>query len=158
MSIQQELNLPHGIDSPQHEAVLNIVLTGAMIAKESDRLLRPLRLTDAQFNILMLLRYQTKDGAINQTQLGDMLLVNRSNVTGLIDRLEQAGWVERTADPVDRRVKMVRLTTAGKRLLDKSEKVYFERIERLMAGLAPKQLRQLCSLLEQFRRQIRTTQ
>ena len=85
MSLQKELGLPNPLEAPGHEAVLNIVLTGELLAKEGDRLLRPFGLTDSQFNVLMLLKYQVKGGGINQTRLGQMLLVNRSNVTGLVD-------------------------------------------------------------------------
>ena len=41
-----------------------------------------------------------------------------SNVTGLIDRVERRGLVERVADPGDRRVKLLSLTAAGRRVRD----------------------------------------
>jgi DNA-binding MarR family transcriptional regulator len=41
-----------------------------------------------------------------------------SNVTGMVDRLEERGLVERRADPADRRVKMLALTTEGARVRD----------------------------------------
>ena len=90
MSLQDELGLENSIKNRAHEALLNVVLTGTLLVKEGDRVLRPFGLTDAQFNVLMLLKYQSDHGEMNQTSLGNMLLVNRSNVTGLIDRLEQA--------------------------------------------------------------------
>ena len=155
MSIQEELGFTNPITHSGHETILNIVLTGSMLAKESDRLLRPLGLTDAQFNILMLLRFQAKGGAINQTCIGGMLLVNRSNVTGLVDRIEKAGWVERVPDPKDRRVNMVRLTTDGKRLVDRAEKAYFKRVEELMGSISKKERQQLCLILERLRNRLR---
>lgn len=155
MSLQRELNMPQPIAHPGHEAVLSIVLAGEMMAKEGDRLLRPFGLTISQFDVLMLLKYQAPEGEINQTQLGQMLLVNRSNVTGLVDRMEQAGWVERNAHGVDRRVKLVRLTATGRKLLDKAEKVYFTRIEEVIGALAPNEYKQLCTLLERLRERMR---
>jgi DNA-binding MarR family transcriptional regulator len=125
------------------------------MTKEGDRLLRPLGLTDAQFNILMLLKYQSESGRINQTQLGQMLLVNRSNVTGLVDRMEQAGWVERTAESGDRRVKMVQLTPSGRKLLERAEKAYYLRVDEIMGGLSANEVRQLCRLLERIRLQLK---
>jgi DNA-binding MarR family transcriptional regulator len=155
MSIQQELGLLRPIEIPGHEALINTVLTGSMMTKEGDRLLRPLGLTDAQFNILMLLKYQSESGRINQTQLGQMLLVNRSNVTGLVDRMEQAGWVERTAESGDRRVKMVQLTPSGRKLLERAEKAYYLRVDEIMGGLSANEVRQLCRLLERIRLQLK---
>lgn len=156
MSLQHELGLPNPIEHPGHEAIMNIVLTGQLLAKEGDRLLRPFGLTDSQFNILMLLKYQVEGGEINQTQLGQMLLVNRSNVTGLIDRMEQAGWVERVDEAGDRRVKRIMMTAAGRKLAERAEKIYFKRIEEVMGSLSHSENRALCELLERLRAQMRS--
>jgi len=154
MSLQSELNLPRAIEKLDHEAIMNMVLTGESLAKEGDRLLRPFALTDSQFNILMLLKNQAAPEGVSQTRLGEMLLVNRSNVTGLVDRMEQAGWVERGAEAGDRRVKTVSLTAAGRRLTDRAEKAYLARITQIMGGLGKQEQQQLCKLLERVRERI----
>jgi DNA-binding MarR family transcriptional regulator len=154
MSLKDELGLPHPIGNDAHEAVLSVFLTGMMLAKEGDRILRPFGLTDSQFNVLMLLSYQSDKGEINQTNLGQMLLVNRSNVTGLVDRMEQAGWVERTADAEDRRVKRVRMTAAGREVLGRAQKAYFARIEEVMGVLPTEAHARLCRMLERVRERL----
>jgi len=154
MSLQKELGLPNPITHPGHETVMSLVLTGEILAKEGDRLLRAFSLTDSQFNILMLLKYQVEGGEINQTQLGRMLLVNRSNVTGLIDRMEKAGWVERSSEAGDRRVKRIKLTAVGRRLVERAEKVYFAEIEKIMAALTPDEARRLCAFTERLRERL----
>lgn len=154
MSLQSDLGLPNPITRLAHESVLSIVLTAAMLTKEGDRLLRPAGVTDSQFNVLMLLKHQTAGGAINQTQLGRMLLVNRSNVTGLIDRMEEAGWVRRNADGDDRRVKMIALTDEGKKLVDRAEKIYFQIVETAMSDLSDSALQQICRSLDKIRQRI----
>jgi MarR family transcriptional regulator, organic hydroperoxide resistance regulator len=53
---------------------------------------------------------------IPMSELARLLACDNSNVTGLIDRLEERGLVERRAAEHDRRVKLVALTPAGKRL------------------------------------------
>jgi len=105
----------------------------------------------------MLLKYQAKDGVLNQTTLGDMLLVNRSNITGLIDRLEQAGCVKRTGDSNDRRVKWVQMTKQGRAVLDKSEEAYYKRIGEIMDDLSDAECKRLCRALESIRGKIRTS-
>ncbi|MFB3789065.1 MAG: MarR family winged helix-turn-helix transcriptional regulator [bacterium] len=155
MSLQQELGLPRPITNRAHEAVMNIVLTGEMLAKEGQRLLRPFGLTDSQFNVLMLLKYQNSGAGISQTILGERLLVNRSNVTGLIDRMEQAGWVQRLADPKDRRINQVKITRAGLSVLNKAEEKYFTRIEEVIGALPAKNQTLICSLLETIRKALR---
>lgn len=153
MTLVKELGLKTPFENSKHEAILNVVLTGSMIGKEGDRFLKQYGLTDSQFNVLMLLKYQTEDGVMNQTALGDRLLVNRSNITGLVDRLEQAGYVKRFAQSQDRRVNLVKMTKAGKKVLESAEKAYYKRIEDLMKNLSDNECKRLCRLLEKIRKQ-----
>lgn len=155
MSLRDELGFINPIHNVAHETVLNVILTGQMLMKEGQRVLRPLGLTDSQINVLMLLKYQSEDGEMNQTSLGDKLLVNRSNVTGLIDRMEQAGWVRRAADASDRRVNRVQMTDAGREILDQAEPAYFELVNRAMEKLNENEDVQLCGMLERIRHQLR---
>src|SRR3990172_5561753 len=126
MTLQRELNLPKPIQNLSHEAALAIVLTGDLLTKEADRLLRGFNLTGSQFDVLMLLRYQAGPEGISQTELSRMLLVNRANVTGLVDRMERNGLLTRWSHPSDRRVRMIRMTRKGVRLLDQAEGPYIE--------------------------------
>ncbi|MCX8036373.1 MAG: MarR family transcriptional regulator [Candidatus Sumerlaeia bacterium] len=155
MSLQHELSLPYPFESAPHEALLNIVMTGEQLSKEADRILRPFDLTNTQFNVLMLLRYQSPRGEMSQTALGNMLVVNRSNVTGLVDRMQKAGWVVRTGDPDDRRVNLVRLTPAGRRLLERAEKAYFARIESILSTMPAAEIAEMCRRLERVRAALR---
>ena len=156
MSLQKELGLKKPFTNVAHEAVLNIVLTGSMLVKEGYHILKPFGLTDTQFNVLMLLNEQTAGGKISQTRLGDMMLVNRSNITGIIDRMEQSGLVRRTANSDDRRVNDIELTDAGKELLKKAHDAYYKRIEEVMSVLSGPENSQLCTSLEAIREQVRT--
>ena len=80
-----------------HELTAAVMATADVFLRESQRLFRPHGLTAAQYNVLNILA-ATPDG-ISQRELGDRLVVDRSNVTGLLDRLEKIGWVRRTDDP-----------------------------------------------------------
>lgn len=155
MSLKEELGFRQPIENKANEAVLNIILTGTLLAKEGQRVFRPFGLTLAQFNVLILLKRQSFEGRINQTTLGKMMLVNRSNITGLIDRMEQAGLVRRTADPEDRRVHYVEMTEAGSRVLDKADKAYYLRVEEIMSALSGNEHNFLSSMLESVRMKLR---
>jgi DNA-binding MarR family transcriptional regulator len=61
-------------------------------------------------------------------ELADMLCCDASNVTGIVDRLEARGVVERQAVPGDRRVKRIVLTDDGRRL-------WAEHHQRLLADV-----------------------
>jgi DNA-binding MarR family transcriptional regulator len=155
MALSDELGFRRPIETRAHEAVLSIFVTASVLGKEADRVLQAFGLTQAQFDILMLLRYQTADGSADQTTLGRMLVVNRSNVTGLVDRMERDGLVTRVGDPADRRVKRVRMTPAGARLLERAEQAYAARTRKVVAGLAPAELAALCRSLEAVRTALR---
>jgi DNA-binding MarR family transcriptional regulator len=153
--LSDELGFPYPIEARAHEAVLSIFVTASLLGKEADRVLQAFGLTQAQFDILMLLRYQTADGSADQTSLGKMLVVNRSNVTALVDRMERDGLVTRTGDPADRRVKRVRMTPAAARLLERAEQAYSARTREVVAGLTPAKLATLCRLLQTVRTALR---
>ena len=151
MSLKEELGLKRPFIHRGHEALLNILMTGEMLAKEGSRVLAPIGITEAQFNVLMLLAFQSDEGRMNQTELGNMLLVNRSNVTGLIDRMEKAGFVRRIPDPDDRRVNLVELTAGGRVVLERARKIYYNRIDEIMGTLPAGEQERLCRIMEAVR-------
>ena len=147
MSIEHELGFLVPLDHVPHETLMNIVLTGQLLTKEGHRVLAPQGLTDAHFNVLMLLKYQSPGGRCNQSGLGRMMLVNRSNITGLVDRMTKAGLVRRVADPDDRRVNYVEITEKGHAVLVQAHAAYYARIGEVMATLSESECNQLCTLL-----------
>jgi DNA-binding MarR family transcriptional regulator len=58
--------------------------------------------------------------------LADALHCDASNITWLVDRLEERGYVERRADPTDRRVRTVGLTAAGERARERIRAKLYE--------------------------------
>lgn len=111
---------------PERDLALVAAVLGTAEAflRESQRLFRPLGLTGAQFNVLNIL---ARSGAgVSQRVLSDELLVDRSNVTGLLDRMEKSGWVRRADHPEDRRVYLITLTPAGRALWEKASPLYLE--------------------------------
>jgi DNA-binding MarR family transcriptional regulator len=152
MSLQQELKFPHSIKLLPHEVLLSIYHTAACIKKEADRVFRQYGVTDVQFNLLMLLRHQTEpEGGLTQGQISDMMLVNRANVTGLIDRMEKAGFVCRTAASGDRRINVIRLTDLGELLLNRVEPEYAGEIQKRMGSFSQDEQKELIRLLEKVR-------
>jgi DNA-binding MarR family transcriptional regulator len=80
----------------------------------SERVLR-LGISMAQLHILYTLQ---RNGEMPMSRLAELLNVSLSNATGLIDRIEERGYVERTRVPEDRRVVKIRVTAEGSRMLD----------------------------------------
>ena len=86
MKLHQELKLRQPLVSDNHEALLNLVRTSSMLLKLSDRFFSQFGLTDSQFNILMILNDYNSDG-LSQQELSNHLIVTKSNMVGLVDRL-----------------------------------------------------------------------
>ncbi len=129
----------------------DIVSTADVFLRESARLFRPLGLSTPQFNVLNLLAGPEAKGGYAQRRLAELLVVDRSNVTGLVDRMEAAGWVERRDDPEDRRVYRVALTPAGRRLWERAAPLYAEAVERVTARLKEGEMRAALATLETLR-------
>lgn len=135
MKLEKELNLKIRSLDLNHEALLSIAKTASMVQKLAERFFSKYGVTDTQFNILMTLKQHGSEG-ISQQELSHRLIVTKSNVTGLVDRLEKIGYVERKAKEGDRRYNRIVLTPKGKRLVEKVEEPYFKEVDRLMNNLS----------------------
>ncbi|OWK47104.1 Transcriptional regulator, MarR family [Fimbriiglobus ruber] len=104
-------------------------------------------LTLAQFDLLMTLCHG--DG-ITQQELAERLLVTKANVVGLIDRVSAAGWVERRADPDDRRANRIFLTPAGRKLATKAQPEQGQLVQTIFGSSSEAELTQIHAALERF--------
>lgn len=153
MSLEHELRLRKPIALEAHEALLNIYYTASCLKKRADEFFRPFGLTDVQFNALMLLAHQGGDEeGLSQAQLSNMMLVNRANITSLVDRMEKTNLVARTVAPDDRRSNIVKLTGRAKNLLARIEPLYADEVKKVMAPLGNLEQKKLIAALEKVRR------
>jgi len=172
MALKEELGLKTDFASPAHEALLNIYYTASIMKKRADDFFGQFGLTDVQFNLMNLLYYESgstgstgspqrssppggKEGGLSQAQISDMMLVNRANITSLVDRMEKAELVSRTAHANDRRYNIIKLTSKGKNLYTKVEPHYLKQVKEAMAPLAAAELKRLAGMLEKVRRTLR---
>jgi DNA-binding MarR family transcriptional regulator len=68
-----------------------------------------------QFSILMQLHYK---GPCGMSEISERFDVSAAAASQLVDKLVQAGYIERTEDPHDRRAKLLKLSTNGAKLVD----------------------------------------
>src|SRR5687767_8296809 len=71
------------------------------------------------FDVLVRLASE-EDGRLAMNVLADSVLLSKSGVTRLVDRMERAGLLERTACPTDRRVTYATLTAKGRKAFDEA--------------------------------------
>ena len=113
----------------------------------SDRM-REVGLTLGQFDVLA--QIGAAEGATQQ-EVADALLVTKSNVCQLLDRMEEAGLVERRQQG---RANHLHLTRAGRRLYDEIVPAHEQQIAELFSALVPDEQRQLLGLLRKVDRSL----
>ncbi len=149
MSLSAELHLDIPISDLRHEAILNIIHTANQIAAAGAAFFRRYDLTEAQFNVLFLLKHKKCD--LTQSALSLRLVVTRASVTSVLDKLEEKGLVERVNVPGNRRIYHVRLTKKGQALIDEIEPFYREEVHDLLKDLTEKDCKALIRSLERVR-------
>lgn len=104
-------------------------------------------ITGAQFGVLRCLSDAGPEGLM-LSDLSKRLMVTCGNTTGVVDRLEQAGYLRRERRPGDRRIVMARLTPEGAELFARIQPAHLALIRQLMSGLTPEQRDALASISE----------
>jgi DNA-binding MarR family transcriptional regulator len=102
----------------------------------------------ARFDLLANLE---RDDGQTLAELSRRMLVTAGNLTGLVDRAERDGLVERRADPRDRRLSRVFLTTKGQRLIAQVLPLHADHVGELLGGLDAGERRELRRLLGKLR-------
>ena len=131
------------------EAFLHLLRTGDAVFAAESRFLAQHRISQGRFTVLMLLN-RSADQPSTPAELAEEAGVTRATITGLLDTLERDGIVSRQSDSEDRRTVLVRLTKAGRRLVEKMLPDYFECVTKIMKPLNASQRKQLVGLLQQI--------
>jgi DNA-binding MarR family transcriptional regulator len=106
---------------------------------------RRLGLTRAQCRTL---GYIARNEGINQAGLADLLEIRPMTLVRQIDRMEEAGWIERRADPADRRARRLFLTAKARPILGRILDVANETRDEALVRLKPGEAGQLIDLLK----------
>jgi DNA-binding MarR family transcriptional regulator len=91
------------------------------------------------------------------SELADILCLHRGTVTGIVYRLEDAGYVRRTADPVDGRRTGLSLTAAGQRINDRRAGTFEDAVRHVLAATASRDLGAATRVLSLLSQQLRAT-
>ena len=87
---------------------------------------------------------------VDATRLSALIAFDRSTLGSVLERLEAKGWVRRTGAATDRRVKLLRVTLAGERLLRQVEPSVHRVQQRLLEHLTPADRASFLRLLAQL--------
>jgi DNA-binding MarR family transcriptional regulator len=109
-----------------------------------DRRVRRLGFTRSQWLVLRRLGIQP---GTSQSELADLLEVEKATAGRLIDRLESNGWVERRADENDRRINRIYMTKHGQSVHDTIRPIAEGMMEDELSGLTISERKQLTELM-----------
>lgn len=115
-----------------------------LYGRRFDRNGRRLELTRAQCRTL---GYLARNEGINQAGLADLLEIRPMTLVRQIDRMQEAGWIERRPDPTDRRARRLFLTDKARPILGRIWDVASETQDQVLAALSPDEAEQLLELL-----------
>lgn len=131
---------------------LRIVSLAKDLEKSAAHLFREFDLSPAQFNVLNLLADQRE--GMRASDLARALIVDPSNVTGLLKRMSRRGLVAELDNLRDRRQHRVGLTREGRSVWERAHPVYEARLRSLEALLTPADLSMLERVLIQLQAEL----
>jgi len=148
--LQREIKKRTSFESPEQEAMLNLLRTADQLQIRFARLFRQFGLTPQQYNILRILRGEGRPLPI--LEIASRMITVVPGITGLIDRLEAANLVERQRCDQDRRVVYVALAPRAEETLREIDEPLSQLHKDTLGHLTADELRTLTELLEKARR------
>ena len=146
--LQAEIKQSKPFRNREHEAILGLLRTAAILDHATDEELRPFGLTHTQFNVLRILRGAGQDGLCGR-EIGERMITKVPDVPRLLDRLEKAELISRERNSDDRRHVTARITAKGKQLVEAVGDV--SQVEARFRKLTPQQLTALIEALDAIR-------
>lgn len=118
--------------------------SGRLLRKTFDERVRSLGLTAVQARLLLSL---VKFPDNNQAFYAERIEVEPITLTRIVDRLEESGWVERMADPSDRRARLLHLTDKSREIVEPLRTIIDGLVADMVEGLTVQEQDALASLL-----------
>lgn len=115
-----------------------------MLRRLFDDRVRSLGLTAAQARLLLSLE---REAGQNQAHYAELLEVEPITLTRIIDRMEEAGWIERRLDPADRRARTLHLTAKSKRIVEQLDRIVSHMFDEMLHGFSIADRQALSQLL-----------
>lgn len=153
-SLQAELRQSRPFRSPSHEAVVAIWRTAGLLRRHFTGVIEPAGVTVQQYNVLRILRGAGAEG-LPTLAIRDRMIEDAPGITRLVDRLLQAGLVERDRTQPDRRQVVCRITERGLALLASLDDAVHAADLEVLATLDEEEQRLLVSLLGRVREGLR---
>jgi DNA-binding MarR family transcriptional regulator len=144
--LAEEIKQTKPFPSKEQEVFLNIQRTAEVLGWTVIEILKPFELTQVQYNVLRILRGAGEEG-IKCSEISERLVTKDSDITRLLDRLENRGLVARERDEKDRRIVVSRITEEGLDTLAQLDEPVRQGIKGVLGHFGEDLLEQLNALL-----------
>lgn len=129
------------------ESCVQMVRTNAKFMQRMHRVFRRYGVSGPQFDVLATVH---REEGMMQQELAARLLVTKGNVTGVVNRMEALGWIERRPDPEDRRTNRLYLAEPGKVLFAEVNPKHDALIYEVMGEFQPDEVQAFRRLLQRL--------
>ena len=135
------------------DVVVGVMQLANLLTRRLAPMFEKANITPQQFAVLLVIA--EPDGPTNLAALARRMLVSKQNMTGMVQRLEQAGFTERTDDPSDLRSSRIVPTRRGRGLIDKLRPLYDEWCRQLGADMNDRDFASFAKTLERLIERLR---
>lgn len=142
----EELKQTKPFENIEEEVFLNLQRTAQALSADAAGTFKSVGLTPVQYNVLRILRGSFEAGLLCG-EISERLVTKDSDITRLLDRLENSGLVVRERHARDRRAVVSKITEKGLNILAKLDEPMIESVKKQFALLNEKQLKTLNDLL-----------
>ena len=151
----QAFGIEAGKGRSYEEGFYGLVLVHTVLFDRISKYLDGYDLSPAKMNVLMVIKHQGGAEGLSQREIGKRLMVTASNMTRMLEKLEREKLIERSSRSGDKRVKVIRVSARGSRLLDDAWPGYVDVMKGLMDKLSQAEQRSLATLMFRWFRDLR---
>ena len=127
-----------------------LIRLASLVQRRFADVFEPLELNGTTYGVLVALRRAGGRDGLTPSALTKELMVTSGGMTPIIDRLERSGLVERVPNPADRRGWLVRLTAAGRKVVDRAMDGHVEAEHEVVSALTRQERADLARLLRKL--------
>jgi DNA-binding MarR family transcriptional regulator len=126
---------PVGRTPEPYELLFAMLRVQSTLDRRSEAFFQPFGLTASKFNILNLL--SINQGRMDQAKLVDQLLVGKSSISIVLNRMVRDNLIQREAHPKDKRQTVLAITDKGTKLWSQVVPLYETNVKELFAVVPP---------------------
>ena len=137
------------------KVVLDLLSTPSLVNRIIRRKLLSATLAESEAELRFLhfdiMRILKDEGTMHPSKIGEKLIVAKAQMTHLIDKLVELGYVKREMGSSDRRTFNITITDTGRKVLDEQDTLVINAVSEVMSELSEKELESLSSALKNLR-------